>query len=229
MATLNPLRIWQRAALALDPTARDRAWGFPTGFFEYPNGWEGCEALSLARARARHAVGVQARVNLRTLLDTWPAGWVDDVLTSNFGFTDIFPGAAPANAAGFTHREVLFYTDPDRTPYTYENMNNPFNPLGKRRELLHEGGDKGARTHTLIGAGLGASGREGSPPQPSLRVQRAARPCPAEFKWPTEFLKRKRSEEVEKQVLEAYKGTSAYKHWKRFANRRRSSNGTRHL
>lgn len=58
------------------------------------------------------------------------AGFLHDVVTSNFPFTDIFPGVKPSNPRGYTHFDVLWNTRPGiSAPYTYDYMQPESTPL----------------------------------------------------------------------------------------------------
>ncbi len=69
-----------------------------------------------------------------------PAGWLDDVVTSSFPFTDIFPGAEPSNPAGFTHADVLALTAPGEAPYSYDRMAAPRGATAGRKMQEEQGG-----------------------------------------------------------------------------------------
>jgi len=56
----------------------------------------------------------------------WNEGTLlDDTVNAGFPFTDIFD-EPPANGVGYTHREILQYTSPDVTPYTYDTLEQYF-------------------------------------------------------------------------------------------------------
>lgn len=79
-----------------------------------------------ARAAAANASMVPASWGFPATSAEWPTAppgtLLDDVLNAAAPFTGLF-ATPPANATGYTHREVLALTIPgDNSPYTYDNL-----------------------------------------------------------------------------------------------------------
>jgi len=127
--------IWQRSV----PKAMQRKyWMYPRSANDLAA--KGRSKATISGPFSTYDLGVCGSDNVtfseyRPLESAWISGtWLDEVVNSGFAFKNLFDctrdevdwtgkvikcnGSEP----GYTHREILYWTAPERTPYVYDNM-----------------------------------------------------------------------------------------------------------
>ena len=128
--------IWQRATAA---TLRSKYWGYPRSTNDVAS--KGRSPATISGPFATYDAGVCggdtstfSEYNVHAPPAWLPGSTLDDVVNAGFPFTRLFDCThdevdatgttirCTGEPGGYTHREILYWTSPGRSPYVYDSM-----------------------------------------------------------------------------------------------------------